>query len=227
MSLARKRRIVREHTFQKGGRINRNTRNIRKIQRVLKQIELKFIDSVLDLGTITATGNIAPQLFTIPQGDLQSTRDGRKVHLTSVQWQGTIHIDQSVSFNDASDTVRLLMVIDKQTNGSLPAITDLIVNNNWESFKNLENQGRFRVILDKFISVNSMGAQGDGTTASFLPVEKHFKVFRKLSLNIEYNDLSTSGAIGTITTNNVVILLISRNANASIESCIRFRYTDL
>ncbi len=224
MSLVRKIRVV---TPTKRVNVRSNRLRINKLARIINQREIKFIDRAVDDPTISQTGTVQTQLFTIPQGDGPSTRDGRKIVLTSMQWQGTVNIVATSVPGEASDTVRMLVLKDKQTNGALPSVTDILVNANWEAFKNLVNKNRFVTLIDKYVSIASMGAFGDGTTNIALPNEKHFKLFRKLNVPIEYDESATTGVIATITTNNIVMLLISRAANAGIESCIRFRYSDM
>ncbi len=191
------------------------------------QIEVKFTDFSQDSSTVSATGGMAGQLFTIPEGDGQSDRHGRKIQLKSVRWKGVCTIVGSTQSAEATDTIRLMLVKDKSANGVIPAVTDILTTANWESFENLENMSRFKILIDKTYSLNSLGFAGNGTASDTLPVEKNFDLYRKLDIPIEYNDSATTGVISTINTNNVVMLLITRLANAGIESCIRFRYTDM
>lgn len=214
------RKLTRQH------QVFSNTRKIAKLTRKMGQIETKFFDHPVDQSFISATGVIVPQIFTLSEGDGQSQRHGRKVHMTSVQWHGVVSLPPSAVPANASDTIRLLLVRDKQANGALPAVTDILVNAVWESFRNLEFKSRFSIIFDKRISM--FGAiSGDGSSSITGPAEKNFRLFKKLNIPIEYSDLNASGGIGTINSNNIVMLLITRLSQIGMESCMRFRYTDL
>ncbi len=202
-------------------------KDVNKLKRQMREVELKFVDANVDDAVIAATGTVQSQLFTIPEGDGQSDRHGRKIVLKSVQWRGVVALPSSATIADGSDTCRLIMLKDNSANGALPAVLDILVAANWESFKNLENSGRFTTLLDKFVSINCFGVAGNGTSNDTAPREMGFKFYRKLNTMIEYNDSATTGVITTINTNNIVLLYISRNGVCSVESCIRFRYTDM
>lgn len=225
-------RFVGKGTRKKGGKRTRqgqvvkNTYKIAKLQSKLGQAEVKFFDKVIDQTQISATGIMASQLFTLSEGDSQSQRHGRKVHLTSIQWNGVVTLESTNLPAHATDTVRLLILRDRQANRALPGITDILVQPQWESYRNLENKSRFSIIYEKRISLYG-AVSGDGSLTITSPVEKNFRMFRKLNIPILYNDSANTGVIATINSNNVVCLLISRNARVNIESCMRFRYTDL
>ncbi len=204
-----------------------NRSAIRKLQKTLKQVELKFVDSAIDATTILQSGVVFNQVFIIPEGDGQSDRHGRKIQLKSVAWRGTVTMPAKTDITKASDTLRLLIVKDKSANGALPLVTDVLQSGVYESFLNLENKSRFVILSDRYFPINSQGGVGDGVTNITIPTEKFFNTFKKFDVPIEYNDTATSGVVSTINTNNIVIIAISRLANAGLESCIRFRYTDM
>ncbi len=202
-------------------------KDVSRLKRQMGQVELKFADKQVDDAVISTTGSVQLQLFVIPQNDTQSGRHGRKIVLTSVHLRGIIGLGTSTVVGEGSDTMRIIMLKDNSANGALPAVLDILTLASWESFINLENKSRFRVLADRFVSINCNGVAGDGTTNDTSPTEKYFSIYKKLNLTIEYNDTASTGDIATINTNNIVVLFISRLGNVQIESCIRFRYTDM
>ncbi len=230
MAYRRRNKMYRKALYNPFGRKPNSTKNataIRKIQKTLKQVELLFTDTAFDTATIPSTGTVGIQLFTIPEGDGQSDRHGRRIQLKSVHWRGTVNLPSSTVIAEGSDVARLMLIKDTSADGALPGVTDILSSAVYESFTNLENRSRFRILADKFISINCQGVGSNGTALITAPSERHFSIYKKLDLTIEYNDTATTGAIGTITKNNIVLLLISRLGNSAIESCFRFRYTDM
>ncbi len=209
-----------------GGQAMKNKRAISKINNTLKDIEFKFIDTDVDLASFVTTGSVI-QGFVIPEGDGQSEREGRKVRIKSIEWRGTITLVSSTVINEGTDTVRLMAVWDKQANKALPAVTDILLFAVQESFKNLEQSGRFITLWDKSFVINCKGLAGDGTTSDTAPASKWFHYYRKLNIEMIYDNVATTGVIATINSNNIVLLVISRLGNAGIVSTLRFRYTDL
>ncbi len=201
-----------------------NTRAIGKLRKQLGQVEIKFADKTVDDSLISATGTVQGQLFVIPEGDGQSDRHGRKIQLKSFQWRGQISLPSSGTVGEGSDSVRMIVLKDNSANGALPAVLDILVLEDWESFKNLENVSRFTTLLDRTMSLCTGGLASTPLTA---PVERAFNYYRKFDIPIEYNDSATTGVIATINTNNVVMLLLSRQGKLIINSCVRFRYTDM
>lgn len=95
-----------------------------------------------DTNTTSFTTGVVSPLNLVPLGDDSNTRDGRKIRIKSIQITG---------YGASADTKgapRIMVVYDKQTNGSLPAITDILESNNWASYHNLNFRNRFKVLYD-------------------------------------------------------------------------------
>ncbi len=189
--------------------------------------ELKFHDKTLDDTTIDAAGSISNTLIAIPQGVTEKERVGRKVRIKSVNWRYTITIPEfdALSTPAGGDTVRVILYIDKQTNGSAAPVLDILEVANYQSFRNLVNGGRFKVLLDRTHSLNYLALASDGAGVVSGPeVSEDFTFFKKCDIPVEYS--STTGAIGEICCNNIGLLLISKDGLAGLESQFRFRYSD-
>ena len=185
-------------------------RALRRDVNVLKSnIDTKFFDSTVDDAVVSATGQVNSQIFTVPDGDNKSQKDGLKITIKSIQIRFQLNLPSTTVVADARDICRFILVRDRQTNGALPAVTDILAQADIQALKELEQSGRFLTLLDKTVYINSMGGFGDGTTNATLPSTKSFQFFKKMNLPIIYNDSATTGAIATIVTNNLVLLYIS------------------
>ncbi len=188
--------------------------------------ELKFHDFAVGDTVVATTGTVSTTLVDINQGTTESNRLGRKAFIRYIQWNGyvTMPLEQDVADIGTGDAVRLLLILDKQANGALPAVTDILKGANIEAYFNLVNQGRFRILWDKHITMNRQVAMTDGTnTASTPQMLRRFSYRRHVNIPIEYS--GTTGAITEIRSNNLVYLAISQNGLIGLTvSFFRFRF---
>ena len=61
-------------------------------------------------------------------------------------------------------TVRCLFVMDRQVNGATPAVSDILNISDWQSFNNLANSHRFRILSDKLYTINCTAGGYTGTS---------------------------------------------------------------
>ncbi len=189
--------------------------------------ELKFHDVDFDDAVVSSSGTVTASINLIAQGTTESTRIGRKCTLRSIGW----HYTTSLPEGDAdatplpSDVLRVILFQDKQTNGATAAVLDLLETADYQSFNNLANSGRFRVLMDKKISLNyaSLASDGAGVVSSH-QVLREAQFYKKCNLPLEFGGIT--GAITEIRSNNVGILLISKNNVAGFASKFRLRFSD-
>lgn len=187
--------------------------------------ELKFLDVVLDDALIATAGTITDSVNLIPQGVTESTRVGRKCTIKKIGWKYTMTIAaQSGGAIATSDTCRIIMFLDKQCNGATAAVLDVLQTADWDSFRNLANSQRFRILHDKSYDLNVPGLAGDGTTNDSGSVTMTGSFYKDCNLPLEFD--ATSGAITTIRSNNVGVLLISRGGIIRVQSVVRVRFSD-
>lgn len=190
--------------------------------------ELKFFDTDLTFAVdntaeVPATG----QLTLIPQGDTQSTRDGRAAYIKSIRVHGTVTAVPAAAANLASTAI-VYVILDTQCNGAAATASgdtgvvtsaDLTVAN-----MNLANGDRFK-ILKKFVwTFNSLA----GVTTAYGNVQRHFDWYKKCNITINYDNAAGTGAITTIRSNNIFLLAGSAGSDDVINvagSC-RLRFTD-
>lgn len=189
--------------------------------------ELKFHDLQLDQADIITGGVVLPSVNLIAQGVGESARVGRKCTLRSIEWKWFLALsqktDEGVIFG--GDRLRMIMYIDKQCNGSVATVLQLLEVADDNSFYNLAEQNRFTILCDKSIDVNYLTA-ASGASASFDmgQVIKAGSFKKSLNLPIEYS--STTGVIAEVRSNNIGILLISTAGRMNITSRIRVRFSD-
>jgi len=163
--------------------------------------EKKFFDTSL-IFNFDLTGEIplGGQLCLIPQGDTESTRDGRKAIIKSIQIRGIVGFAPGVTVNSAA-TAFMYLVLDTQCNGAAAGITDVFTSSNMATnLLQLNNSGRFRILKRWVWPLNSMA----GVSTLYGPIEKSLEFYKKCNIPIDWN--STTGALTEIRSNNIFIM---------------------
>jgi len=181
------------------GRYTRNA-NRKRISAGL-QPEKKFFDTAIafnfdSTGEVPATG----QLTLIPQGDTESTRDGRQAVIKSVQIRGVVSYAPAASAAGATIGY-LYLVLDTQCNGAAAAITDVFTSNVMATnLLNLNNSGRFR-ILKKWVCPQTSQA---GVSAAYGGNQKQIEFYKKCNIPVDWS--AATGAITEIRSNNLFLM---------------------
>ncbi len=187
--------------------------------------ELKFHDVDLDDATVAAAGTVTASINLIPQGATEKQRIGRKCTIKSIGWKYNpfLVLQQDAADIGNGDVLRVIMYIDRQCNGAAAAVTDILESADYQSFNNLANVGRFQKLIDKSITINRRVAGTDGASTVTTPevnMEKTF--YKKCNIPVEFN--AATGVIAEIRSNNLGVLLISKNGNVGFLSKIRLRF---
>ncbi len=197
--------------------------------------ELKFLDQEIDDATIAAGGTIflngsaEASLLRIPEGNGESERIGRKVTIRKIAWRFTLKLPESDGVGNPlnSETVRIILYVDKQANGAAAATTDLVVANDYQAFNQLANSKRFRTLMDRTYDLHSPAGGGNGTTSDWAGMRISDTFFKNVNIEIEYNSTATTGALATIRSNNINMLIFGQTGNVTLESRMRLRYSDI
>ncbi len=221
--MASKRKYSNNNSFKKKTRTNGYVRSVRYSPRVSTSAELKFHDLDIDDAVIAAATISQVSCNIIAQGLTESTRVGRKVTVKRILWR--YEVKGFANTNDNGDVVRVILYLDKQTNKATAAVTDILESADYQSFNNLANRGRFRILHDKTFDMQHQAAAGDGTTNIFMETHQSFFFVKDVSIPIEYN--AGAGAITEQTSNNIGVLLLSKNANSAFFSKMRLRFSDI
>jgi len=150
-----------------------------------KTEERKVID--VAPGTLVAdtTGTITA-LNLVATGTDFTNRIGRKILMRSIYIRYRVNNFDNSSVNNCS---RVILVSDMQTNGALPAITDVLDTIHAESQVNLNNRDRFRIIWDKIHAIGQFDTTATQAIAGSPTIHvgksrhvfnKHRKAYRKM-----------------------------------------------
>ncbi len=188
--------------------------------------ELKFHDVVFDDAVIDVGGTVEDSIVKIPQGVTEVQRLGRKCTIRKIGWRYELILPEidALATASSSDIVRVMLFHDSQANGATAAVLDILETANYQSFNNLVNKGRFNILMDKTLTLNyqTLASDGAGVVSSAM-VTKSGTFFKSCNIPIEFN--STAGAITEIKSNNIGVLLISKNGLLALNSQFRIRFT--
>ncbi len=200
-------------------------------------IENKFVDHELGVTTLASAWagaeldeGTALALSAIAQGDGESNRDGRKANLLSVHIKGFLRIisQEAVGNPVFGGIIRLILVMDKQTNGAQLNAEDVVTvtTQDINAWRNLQNSQRFRILKDQRfdMSVTNMSTfqvNDFSTSQQEVPFEFHV-VFKK---PIVVNHTGTTAVVASIADNSLHLIGISTLGihQISYVSRVRFR----
>ncbi len=168
-------------------------------------------------------------LVRIANGTSESTRIGRKLTIRSISWRFVINLPEldAGATPGPGDTLRLMLVLDKQANGVLPGVQDIWEAADFQSFNNLANSQRFKTLMDRTYNLNYLSLASDGVgVVSQATVDRSDSFFKTCNITIQYTDNFTTGAISTVRSNNLVMLAASANGVIGIRGKMRMRFSD-
>ena len=207
--------------------------------------EYKFVD--VNLGTTTAAttlGAASGSSFVLLNGLQLGTsayqRIGNKIAMKSLYWSVAFGLysndtDPAVDTGNNNVPVRFMIIYDKQTNGVLPTISDLLsgfsgIGNataraiDVNSPNNLNNRDRFIVLADKRFVLQSNGASS-----------RLVKKYKRLNTSVSYKSGATVDDVSDITSGGLYYIAYRDGDLASVSDPaavvtmtgdIRLRYQD-
>ncbi len=182
--------------------------------------------------------NNNPTLVDIIQGSGQTSRIGRKITVTSVDIRGSFELDKETTSNvlnqkapsAGSRRVRMIVYYDRQCNGADAKLLDILDTTNINSYNNLDNSMRFKILKNKVYLINRTSHDG---TNSF-SMQRQFKCHIKGPIEIQYS--GASGVLSEITSGNIGIWFITdgnggnggneTQSDLRVQYVSRVRYTD-
>ncbi len=193
--------------------------------------EAKFLDVNVTDAVVGTAGAVQTSgtINVIPQGVTESERVGRKCCIKAINWRYEITLPEgdAIVTPEQGDVVRQILFLDTQCNGATAAVTDILESAVFQSFNNLANKGRFRILMDRFHQINYKGLGSDNAgVISQAKVIHHYDFFKKCDIPIEYDNSASTGVISTIRTNNLGVLSISAHGVAGMDGKFRLRFTD-
>lgn len=212
-------------------------------------IETKFFDSYTDQTALAAppatqawTGmelNPATGLaFNCPtQGTGASNREGRLITMESLQITGNIYIANQVDQTamDSMPTIRLWVVLDRQTNGGTATGLDseLVFDNPGQSavtginpLRNMLYSKRFKVLKEIDVEIKALNVAYDGTNMEQGGIVTPFDCFVKLK-GMKTEFLGNAGTRADIVTNGLFLVGLTSSTQTapkiSYNARLRFR----
>lgn len=188
-------------------------------------VEMKYYDRLQADVTAPTDGHvILSSLNNIVQGDGPSARDGRVLHIKSIFIHGLMYLASGgAPPNNASDTFRVVVYQDMQTNGTAALSSDVFTipaTRGYLAFRNLDNTGRFKILADKMYRLES-GTVGTVNGADV--VQKQFKI-NLPNLDIKVTNNLTTNSITGIRDNNVGIIIFSQTGDGKVTVNTRTRF---
>jgi len=160
--------------------------------------EKKNIDATTG-GTPVFPSITNPVIIALPliaEGTNADDRIGRKCKLVSI----SIIMRVTVDVNPA--LLRCMLVLDRQPNGALFNLSNLLIASTTNPFiapRNMNNAKRFKVLKRWNLRVDP---QGFGVT--------HSQQFIRLGMSVQYNGVAAG--IGTVSTNMLALVIVSSTA---------------
>ncbi len=185
--------------------------------------ELKFHDiATVDAVIASAASILIDSANEIAQGTSESKRIGRKCTIRSIDWRYALR-KNAAQTTVGDDVVRVILYLDKQCNGATAAVLDILETDDYQSHYNLANRSRFRFLMDKSFALNSTAGGGDGTTDEAYSWTRVGRYHKRCAIPIEFT--STAGSIAEIRSNNIGILLVSRDGTSQLDGLMRLRFS--
>jgi len=185
--------------------------------------ELKYLDLAYSQAYVFDTTGTVTALNLVAEGDDNISRNGRQIQIASVEVIGKAN---PVDGSTTPDFCRLMLIYDSQTNGALPAITDILAASTSNSFLNLDNRDRFHIIADHKFVIGGLSTTATQTYAQS-PTLELIDIHRKLALHTTFK--GTTGAIASIATGALLLVSIGDvppNDGALAGVSTRIRFTD-
>lgn len=177
--------------------------------------EKKFLDTYLNVASINTTTPTFLLCNGVGAGTGFNERVGRKIKIKSIQLNSVTIVGTA-----APARLRLMLVLDRQSNGSTPSIGNILDNTtilvNSKAFMNLDNRARFSVIWDKKFTLDTV-----------MKTQIDHSVFKKKLIDVTYS--GTTNGIGSISTNSIWFVAVSDQGATNAPTLVggvRIRYTD-
>lgn len=215
------------------------------VRNIKKGVDSHFASGAAspNFNTNAIVSDMSNNAFVFPVNLIQSgtgswQRVGRLITMKSIRFKGRAEIVWPTASGIVGRKLRMLIVYDKQPNGTLPIKSDIIQYKNQagtetgftESLLSYDNMERFTIIRDESIDFNP---GYDQTAAGSVKMVCSFDEYAKIGLATNYKAESSPAVIGDISTGALYIVLITdiiaaaaTDGNLSVWATSRLRYTD-
>lgn len=184
--------------------------------------EHKLIDTAV-AGYVCDTTGTVTLMNGVAQGTDYTNRVGRKFVNLTVQLEGSI---QPLDVTTGPTKCRVMVIYDKQPNGALPAITDVLSASTSNAFMNLNNRDRFIVIAN----INeTIGGVSNVATQSYAQSPNVVNVSLYKAIKMETINDGTGATVGDIQSGSIFLLTVgdqAPGAGGAFVGALRVRFDD-
>lgn len=196
-------------------------------------------DNIVPIGSASAVSTSAQSSLVSPNlGNSSTTRIGQKVTVKSIQFRGCLRTNWE-KYTGAGATitdrpierVRLMLVLDKQSNGvgTAPAVADLLQEVSSVRQPDMHNKigsaERFQTLWTHTYYITPHAAANNAVSGQIeiLPQYKKVEFFKKCNLQVHYaaGSASTANDSQYVKSNNVIMVMM-RDGDASQQGTITF-----
>lgn len=212
---------------QKKRRLSISASQITKYQQPASKLQIKQLAKLLGveshyLDTYNTSVDIGSASWTTPEclnlvgvGDLPTERTGKKYRITSLQVKGTFSSNGQTDLDDPpyNPVMRAVIFQDKQVNGAIPTATDVFEPGSGtyvNCLRNPEYEHRFKVLMDKRITLPLIIAQDSASTCSVKVGADHWEFYTKLDIEVMTQDGDAD--IAAIVDNGLFIMFCCQTA---------------
>lgn len=173
--------------------------------------ELKTIEVNDSTVAANTTGTIV-LINGVIQGTDYNQRVGRIFLMKSIYLRAKFTNDSATV---SPLTFRAMIVLDSQTNGALPAITDILNAVTTTSTNNLNNRDRFKVLMDKTFSPTP-----SARTVAITEQEVFKKWYKKCSYEVVNG--GTAATVGSIQTGGLYVIFLTDVAAGTGDGVVTY-----
>jgi len=190
--------------------------------------EMKYFDTQLSLSAVSedntwANTEVDPATFltlfvpVVGAGVNQRIGKSAKVLKLKMRFLLSCVAQANQTGADPGTTVRVIVYQDKQTNASQAQGENVMTGGSSDatgilSFQNVDNFGRFIVLMDKTLTLQNPNMSYDGTNVEQAGLEKTFKFTRKFNRPVEVRFNATNGGtIADIVDNSFHVIALCDN----------------
>lgn len=188
--------------------------------------ERKVVDTASATYACNTTGSVT-FISGAAQGTDFNQMIGRKATLITAQLEGQLAPQDNSVFPTHA---RVMLIYNEQPNAAVPAITDILTAATSNSFMNLNNRDRFKVILDHNVALGQVDTTATQAVAD-APTSSVVSYYRKLpNLPVVRNGAATTAAITNYVTGTLLLVTIGDQAAAggyNFIGAVRVRFMDV
>ncbi len=202
------------------------------------QEEIKFVDNELvNEAMTTSWTNHDPSttdcLSATATGDTESSRDGRIYYIHSIDINGRVGFlaQESVAAPISDPIFRIIVVVDKQTNGAQLTATDVMdagQTDDFHAFRNMHFTDRFHILYDNMFSIRMNNQVNEGAVNLFANggVLRLWEMHHTFKKPLKVLCSLTTAVIAAIETFSIHVIAISSTTNTDISYQSRCLFSD-